>query len=142
MEKNAPEDRRGILKNDIGRATAKLWNRFAAKAAKPEDIGFALELRQKLGIELEGLDQRMRFNAVLYDARRMQNLDAKGIQEAVNALPEDAKRLLAELDRTKSAEDSDSLIRQTIPRLQRLQDTYTRANKLDEALAKARNLLA
>jgi len=70
VERSAPQERREVLKGETARATAKLWNRFAARAKSADDIAFAMGLSDKLAIPLETLDARTRFNLALYDARR------------------------------------------------------------------------
>jgi hypothetical protein len=94
VEKEVPQDRREILRTKVGRATGKLWYRFVARASKAEDITVALGLREKLAISLEMLDSRMRFNAAVYDARRMHGSDERAtsgvtvsLQSAIDALP-------------------------------------------------------
>ena len=96
VEKYAPQERRELLKTEVGRATARLWNRFVAKASKADDIGFAMRLGEKLAIPVEMLDSRTRFNLAVYDARRVleQSADEKAtglviasLAAAIDGLP-------------------------------------------------------
>ncbi|HEV8604613.1 MAG TPA: SUMF1/EgtB/PvdO family nonheme iron enzyme [Tepidisphaeraceae bacterium] len=121
VEKNAPVERRAPLRSEVKRVTEKLWNRFIAKASAPEDITFALSLKEKLAIPPELLDSRTAFNIAIYNARQDlgQTSDEKtraeaigrvatSLQAAIDALPAgvresgDVARLAGALRQSKS----------------------------------------
>ncbi len=71
IEKNAPAERRERQRSDVKGVTAKLWSKFIAKASTPQEITFALSLRDKLAIPPDLLDSRTRFNIAILDARQV-----------------------------------------------------------------------